>query len=986
MSGLCFHRPLDALVLILFASLALVIPAIHAQETVYISGTDLDGATQQQLALDRTPSLYTGNFGDCLGGQSLLNVTKFDAALYYDNSTFLFHLDGTTNIRREDVILYISLNMYGESTFNMTVNPCSTDVNINSICPLNASQPITAFASFTVDRQQVSDIPQSAWEIPDLEGFARIQIFANSSETEIGCFQAVLKNGHTFSQVRAISPILGAFAAIAIVASFATAAYGVSVPHMRAHYAHSLSVLVVFETYHSIFYSGALSLNWPSVLPAWWSNFAWTAGLVPVPAVVRSVDPFVGVSGNASQVGGAGSTVLNNNGGLVQQIYGRSIVSLFSRSLQNRVPGLVRGAAHSLSKRQSYNPNDPYDYNWDGHPVKPGMPLPGDWTGFSGELSQLDIPAPDAFIIGLIWLLVIVGLVIVALTAFKFTLEGLVKTRLVNKHRLEFFRAHWMSYLSLAVQRTLLIAFFSIMTLSMYQFASRGAAGPTAIAAIVFLVFIVGIVGLALYAVQCRLHSGKFASDSDRILLSRGKLWGRIPCVVPVRASQLGEKELKAKPAASLPFIRWHFVDDDPSRTNVHQDESYIRRFGWLSARYRLSRWWFFAFWLAYQFVRACFLGAATGNPLAQVFGLFVVDILALVIIAALKPFEGQRNTAIAVWLLGLAKIVVTGLSIAFLPDFNLDRLGATVIGLVIIIVQALLTIALFILIILGAISTWLSLSRNREDFSPSRLEDVRVRYYEHIEKRATGTLPPLKPVSESTPPVESKRESMEQFPDLPRESRFSVHSVRRISKIGEEDEDDIAEINPVSHRTTSPMRRPGRTMSISSQRSISSLPRAARGHRASWSSRDFAQFPADMERASPALKRRLSGGPQGLRPSNAVGLVQGDASRSNLSFAPGISSLPSSRPMTPTKEVVTEEHEEDEIGLEEKAIESGQHEQSPEDKLMPLPQPESRPESRKENSDTGNKEDFEPSTGKAQDNTTTTRHHQLVDGEHSTV
>ncbi|KAI5917664.1 hypothetical protein F4810DRAFT_716261 [Camillea tinctor] len=957
------------MVLAIFAGVALMVPAICAQETVYINGTGLDGATRQ-LALDRTPALYTGNFGDCLGGQSLLNVTRFDVGLYYDNSTFLLHLDGTTNIRREDVILYISLNMYGDSTFNMTVNPCSSDANINSLCPLNASQPITAFASFTVNQQQVSDIPESAWEIPDLEGFARIQIFANSSETEIGCFQAVLENGHTFSQVRALSPVLGIFAAIAIVASFMTAAYGVSIPHMRAHYAHSLSVLVVFETYHSIFYSGALSLNWPSVLPAWWSNFAWAAGLVPVPAVVQSVDPFVGVSGNASQAGGAGSTVLNNNGGLAQQIYGRSIVSVFAGGLWKRFSGVAGDVANSLPKRQAYNPSDPYDYNWDGSPVKPGMPLPGTWIGFAGELSQLNIPAPSAFTIGLIWLLVVIGLVIVVIVAFKFFLEGLVKVRLVKKHRFEFFRANWTRYLSLAIQRTLLIAFFSIMTLSMYQFSSHGAAGPTAIAAIVFVVFIIGIVGLALYAVQCRLHSGKFASGSDRILLQRGKLWGRIPWVVPMRASQLGEKELGEKPAASLPFVRWHFVDDDPSRANVHRDESYIRRFGWLSARYRLSRWWFFAFWLGYQFVRACFLGAATGNPLAQVFGLFVVDILALVIIAALKPFEGQRNTAIAVWLLGLAKIAVTGLSIAFLPDFNLDRLGATVIGLVIIIIQALLTVALFILIVLGAFSTWLSLSRNRENFSPSRLEGVRVRYYEHIEKRAAGTLPLPKPMSQSTPSTEPKRESTEQFPELPRQSHFSVNSIRRISKIGEEDEDDIAEIQPAPCRTTSPMRRPDRTTSVSSQRSISSLPRAARGHRASWSSRDFTQFPTDMERASPALKRRLSGGPQGLRPTNAVGLLQGDTSMSNLSSVAGVSSLPGSRPMTPTKEVVMEENEEDNMESEEKR--KGK-EQIFEPKLMPESQPRSHWESaddrpKSHDSGTTKGQGAEPSTGETRD------------------
>jgi hypothetical protein len=78
-------------------------PTIYASNTSYISGIGLDGVTRQ-LASDRTPALYTGDFGDCLGGESLLNVTKFDAAFYWDNSTILFHLDGATNLQSEDLI------------------------------------------------------------------------------------------------------------------------------------------------------------------------------------------------------------------------------------------------------------------------------------------------------------------------------------------------------------------------------------------------------------------------------------------------------------------------------------------------------------------------------------------------------------------------------------------------------------------------------------------------------------------------------------------------------------------------------------------------------------------------------------------------------------------------------------------------------------------------------------------------------------------
>lgn len=68
--------------------------------------TEEDGGDEaaSQLDASRYPSLYTQDFDDCLGGESLFNVTRFDAAYYADNSTVVFHLDGTTNIRREDVM------------------------------------------------------------------------------------------------------------------------------------------------------------------------------------------------------------------------------------------------------------------------------------------------------------------------------------------------------------------------------------------------------------------------------------------------------------------------------------------------------------------------------------------------------------------------------------------------------------------------------------------------------------------------------------------------------------------------------------------------------------------------------------------------------------------------------------------------------------------------------------------------------------------
>ncbi len=83
-------------------------PSLIYANTATVIGTDAQGVTRQ-LADDRYPALYTGAFGDCMGGQSLLNVTAFDAAYYADNMTVLFHLMGTTNLKNDSIMSKSSL-------------------------------------------------------------------------------------------------------------------------------------------------------------------------------------------------------------------------------------------------------------------------------------------------------------------------------------------------------------------------------------------------------------------------------------------------------------------------------------------------------------------------------------------------------------------------------------------------------------------------------------------------------------------------------------------------------------------------------------------------------------------------------------------------------------------------------------------------------------------------------------------------------------
>ncbi|KAK7740678.1 hypothetical protein SLS53_005146 [Cytospora paraplurivora] len=830
-----------------YLSLALS-QAAAARDALYTYGTSVTGVTRQ-LAVDRKPALYTGDFGDCLGGQSLFNITKFDAAYYTDNSTVLFHLDGASNLDHEYLTLRFSMSAYGENRFQMNFKPCS--VNIYSMCPLEASVPITAWAVFAVGPAQVGDIPQLAFTIPDFEGFVRLQIFANTTGEELGCFQAGLENGVTLGHLEVMSSVLAMIALVAVSASFATAAYGVSVPHMRTHYAHSISAMVVFETFQGIFFSGALSVNFPRVLVAWWSNFAWSAGQIHSHSMVRSVDSFAGVNGNASQVGGAGAVVINNR----------------DRNLDH---------AHQLTRSHPYNASNPYDYTWSGNPVTPGTQLPGTSSGFPATLSVLKIPAADAFTIGLIWLLVLLGLLVLGMSLFKSSLEALVKMKQIKYDKMAYFRSHWRSYTVLAVLRTLYTAFAMIMTLALYQFSFGGSTGVRAIAAIIFLLFLLGIGGFTIHTCCVRLYHGQFSVRQDRIAFVHGKTLRVVPFVKVVRPSILQEAETPERTIATIPFFRLQIQEEDRHQLPVHQDQTYVKRFGWLFARYRQTRWWFFGFYPAYQLIRAAFIGGASAAPPAQVYGLLVFEVLSLMIVTKLNPFEGQRNTALAVWMLGITKIATTGLSVAFLPGMNLNRIVATGIGFIIVTVQALLVVALIPLVVLGAMSSYMSLTRNKERFSPAELESTRVRYFEHIQTRALDVQMSkeekelrkiLKEVESNAPPPEPS---------------FFVMSVKRIPKIEDEDGDEgtvdasLAEGAAVDPNLAGRLSQHDRTNSTSSRLSMHSLPRAAMPSRLSWSSKD----PADrdtvsLQRPESSLSRSLGGmSGYGLPSSNSMTAV----------------------------------------------------------------------------------------------------------------
>ncbi|KAF2447029.1 TRP-domain-containing protein [Karstenula rhodostoma CBS 690.94] len=836
--------------------LAFLSPVVSAIQEGYVVGTI--GGQEYLVKDDRRPSLYTQDFGDCMGGSSI-NVTRFDAAYYKDNMTILFHLGGETYLKNETIMMYIGVFAYGESRFDLTFNPCSANIarkplTVISACPVMAGTPIDASGIIPISENDVAGIPSIALSIPDFEGQAILRIFSNLTQSEIGCYSGVVTNGSSFSQPAWVSSILGAFTVVAVVASFATAIYGENVPEMRKHYAHSFSVLVVFAVWQHIYFSGALSMNWPSVLVAFWSNYAWAGGMVYTEAMQNTINNFIGSNkGNTSHVGAAGTGVAG--GGFdVQKIYSRDELS-------------KREAFEKLMSRSNAAGNSTAS-SWYGHPVKPGLPLPGNFSGFSGTLAQENIPASNAFMTGFLWFLVLLAGVAVSVVAFKILLEGLRSMKMMRRNRLVYFRKHWLGYTILSVLRTVSIGFFMLIFLTLFQFSYLDSTRLVAIAAVVFSIMLLGLGGLAGYACFYRIKFGGYTYEPDQLNIENRRLLRVIPWYRLKRNSDFPCSEDNTYAGS----IRWWRVSPASEEKSVHDYDEYTKRFGWLAARFRRTRWWFFVVWLVYEFARACFLAGASGSPMVQVFGLLSVEFIAFVGLVVLRPFEGQRLNVVAVYFLGFSKVVTVALSAAFDVRFGLQRITATAIGIVIIVIQGLLTIAVLICIILGAISSYMSVMRNRDTFHPKRLVPLRGRYLDHLDFKVKDIPrpPKVKPEPVTSPVV------ME--PEIPKEPYFSVSSVWRMAKVEDEDEEFMNEINgEASQLTLAKSKRDslsgtpvghGRSPSIRSDVSYSSLPYGARMHRASWSAQDISELfaPTRLRTLSNPLysskeSRRCTGG-----------------------------------------------------------------------------------------------------------------------------
>lgn len=113
--------------------------------------------------------------------------------------------------------------------------------------------------------------------------------------------------------------------------------------------------------------------------------------------------------------------------------------------------------------------------------------------------------------------------------------------------------------------------------------------------------------------------------------------------------------------------------------------------------------WWFFAVYLFYGITRNALLGGLQGKGLAQTISILTVDILMLIVMCFLRPFEHRTENVVHI-LIQVVRALSIGAVLVFVDTLKVERSTQTVIGLVLVIVTAVLTVLLVGLMLFNGI------------------------------------------------------------------------------------------------------------------------------------------------------------------------------------------------------------------------------------------------------------------------------------------
>ncbi|KAL9070930.1 MAG: hypothetical protein Q9161_004572 [Pseudevernia consocians] len=583
--------------------------------------------------------LTTTGFTTCMANSDI-TVTALN--IQYDRTTqqITFDVAGTSS-KVENVTAALYVTAYGKQVYQKNFNPCDESSKVDQLCPVPAGS-FAAQGVQDVPPSYASEIPSIAFNVPDLEGGAKLELTALDGGQDLACIESDVTNGKTVESPAVSYIAVGvAGAALLITGVSAIGSAGTAGGH-----APSPNFGDIVGWFQSIAMNGMLSAQYPPVYRSFSKNFAFSGGLIPWNSMQTSIDNFRRATGgnltddnvqylqNASLVYTTGST---SDPGIVSR---RAIDLLFephlvSRDTSTTINGTQSGTGAAATNNGTSSGNSKVT-----HIVH----------GIQGYVEQLTIPQANTFMTVLLIFAIVIAAIAVGILLLKVILEtwalfGSFPKKLTN------FRKRYWGLLARTITNLILLLYGVWTLYCIYQF-TNGDSWAAKILAGVTLALFTAI--LAFFTIR---------------------IW------------QIAQKFKKMEGDAAILF----------------EDKETWRKYSLFYDNYKRGYWWLFMPAIVYMFAKGCVIAAGNGHGLVQTAGQLIIESLMLALVLFTRPFATTAGNWINV-VIQVVRMLSVVCIMVFVEKLGIAQSTKTITGVVLIAVQSVLTAVLAILIAVNAI------------------------------------------------------------------------------------------------------------------------------------------------------------------------------------------------------------------------------------------------------------------------------------------
>jgi len=147
----------------------------------------------------------------------------------------------------------------------------------------------------------------------------------------------------------------------------------------------------------------------------------------------------------------------------------------------------------------------------------------------------------------------------------------------------------------------------------------------------------------------------------------------------------------------------YHIAHKYPESSKLYNDKSTWQKYSLFYSSYKEGYWWLFVPAIVYMFVKSCIIAGADGHGLVQSAGQLIVEVIYLVLLLWLRPFALKSGNWINV-IIQVVRVISVVCVLVFVDELKISDQSKTITGVVLVVLQSVLTAVLAILIAVNAI------------------------------------------------------------------------------------------------------------------------------------------------------------------------------------------------------------------------------------------------------------------------------------------